>query len=369
MTPDTRPKYLLIAETIESRIKRGEWVSGRFPSVRDVAEEHAVSIVTASRALQVLRDKGIIRTVERSGCFVEASANGVTTQFALCQRISPGPWHNATAAIMLGGFAAAAEHVGSTLDTEHYCFGPDASPREVERLAKQARVQKIAGVFMLPSRVSEATASQDETFVAACRKESIPVVLLERNLRGHSRLLQHDLVSGDDLAGGLAMTDHLVKQGCHRIAFVTGSPTSSHDARLAGYLLGMHQAGMPSYVLTQNSELPARQAYHQLVEQILRLRADGVICYQDYTAIGVIMELMSRGLTVPGDVAVAGFDDLPIGDAFAIGVTTYKLPAEGIAREAFKLIERRIELPHAPVIQVTTPGRLIVRESTSRIKL
>ena len=365
MNSDTRPKYLLIAEAMESRIRLGEWASDRFPSVRDVAAQHHVSIVTASRAMQVLRDKGMIRTVGRSGCYVEPGAHGgVTEQFALCQRICPGPWRNATAGILPAGFAAASEHVGSRLDTESFSLGFDAGHQEIQQFARRARAEKLAGLFLFPSRLGESAALQDEALVSALDKAGIPVVLLGRNLRGHASALRHDLVTGDDFTGAQALTGHLLGRGCGRIAFVDAPAGGSHDSRLAGYLLAAHHAGMSPIVLSSPAGLSPRQAHHQIVEQLLARRADGVVCHHDDVAIGVIMELMSRGMSVPNDLAVAGFDDLPIGDAFALGVTTHKLPAEGIAREAFRLMRRRLDQPRAPVVHSTVPGWMVVRESS-----
>ena len=91
---------------------------------------------------------------------------------------------------------------------------------------------------------------------------------------------------------------------------------------------------------------------------------DGVVCYEDYTAIGLIMEMLSRGLSVPKDVAVVGSDDLPIGDVFTIGLTTYAYPSERMAEQAVRVMRERLKDPGAAPIKVVVPGRLIVREST-----
>lgn len=367
MIQDARPKYLLIAENIEARIKRGDWNSAPFPSIRDVADEHHVSIVTASRALQSLKDRGLLRTVDRSGYFIESSAIGLTQRYALCQRTSPGPWQNAIEAGLRYGFSAAAEHNGSVLDAHTLYFPNEYTAVAVERMAKVARAQKFAGIFFRPSKFNELQAEQDLAFINACANEGIPVVLLERNLRGSNRTLLHDLVCGDDFAGSFAMTEHLIQLGRQRIAFITSNTTSSHEARLAGYLTAMNQYGMPTYVFTENDQLPARISYHQLTDQVLNYRTDGIACYHDSTAIGLMMELMSRGMQIPDDFAITGFGDLPLNDAFPIGLTTYQHHSESIALEAYRLMARRIDEPTAVPLKVTVPGRLITRGSTHRL--
>src|SRR5262249_21727255 len=112
------------------------------------------------------------------------------------------------------------------------------------------------------------------------------------------------------------------------IAFLMGSPTSSHEGRLAGYLAALHNApDAAPMVLEMPSGLDSKESYAALADRVLAHAADGVVCYQDYTALGLILELLNRGVRVPADVAITGFDNLPIGKAFTIGVTTYAFSA------------------------------------------
>jgi LacI family transcriptional regulator len=173
-------------------------------------------------------------------------------------------------------------------------------------------------------------------------------------------------VAADDFDGGLRCTEHLLNQGRRRIAFVTGSPTSSHLGRLAGYLTSLHHAetGWGPCVLEQSSELASKDSYTELADQILGHSADGVVCYQDYTALGLILELLKRGVRVPAEIAITGFDNLPIGKAYSIGVTTYAFSSEAVARHATRLIRERIAHPGSPPVKLLIPGDLIVRESS-----
>ena len=117
-------------------------------------------------------------------------------------------------------------------------------------------------------------------------------------------------------------------------------------------------------MLEQPSGLASKESYAELADRILAQAADGVVCYQDYTALGLILELLNRGVRVPADVAITGFDNLPIGKAYSIGVTTYAFSSESVARQAIRLIRARRAGDTGPPVKVLIPGELIVRESS-----
>ncbi|WP_435011190.1 LacI family DNA-binding transcriptional regulator [Tundrisphaera lichenicola] len=376
MTSLEEPKYLTISREIESQILTGRHEGRKFPSTRDIAEEHGVSVVTASRALQVLRDKGLIGTVGRSRSFLvkeaksEADPVRPIERYALFLRSTPGPWQLASRSIPVAGFLAAAGELDVQIDYERFDLDDPARSADPARQVAEAAELGVRGLFFMPSRHSDQSTRQDERLIEKCRDAGLPVVLLERNLRSSARPLECDLVANDDLDGGYRSTKHLIDQGRQRIAFVTGSPTSSHDGRIAGYLAALldsthrRKPFKDPIVLEQLSGLPTRDAYLDLADRIIGQKIDGVVCYQDYTAVGLIIELLTRRVTVPNDVAITGFDNLPIGNSFALGVTTYEYPARSIARHAIRLMRIRIEDPESPPVKVLVPGRLIVRESS-----
>ncbi|HEY1376059.1 MAG TPA: GntR family transcriptional regulator, partial [Gemmataceae bacterium] len=344
------PKYLALSRELEGRIRGGLGPTGRMPSVRDLAEEHGVSVVTASRALQVLRDKGLINTVHRSGCYLARNGGGKDAaptgeHFALCLRITPGLFQRAADTVTRSGFEAAARRLGLKMDDSPFDLattrsaGTAPAARDLARQARRAADAGLQGLFLMPARVSEEEMRLDERLLSVCRAAGLPVVLIERNLRGRHRPLAHDLVGLDDVGGAAALTRVLLDHGCRRPALVVASPISTHEDRTAGYLAELHAAGPAKYaplVLRERTDLPRKATFARLAGEFLAAKADGAVCYNDYTAIGLVLELLARGVRVPRDVAVAGFDDLPIGNQFAVGITTYTLPAEEVARHAVR---------------------------------
>ncbi len=108
-------KYVEIANVIETQLLGQP--GAKVPSARDVARAYSVSIVTASRAIQVLKDKGLVRTVERSGSFIatKPSAGDGTERYALVLRSTPGPWFQASITFSRAGFTSIERQLGAQL--------------------------------------------------------------------------------------------------------------------------------------------------------------------------------------------------------------------------------------------------------------
>lgn len=364
-------KYLRVAERIEAELRTGAWDGGKMPSVRGIATQYGVSVVTASRALQVLRDKGLIQTIERSGCY--RIPPPTADRWAVCLRLTPNAAQRETYTVTQAGFLAVARQSAMHLAFDAFEIKPGLTAEDAKAAAKRAISEGVKGVFLLPSRVSEVEAAADSAFLDGCRQAGLPALLIERGIRG-ANTLTHDLVAIDDVSAARECVEHLHRIGRRRVGIVVASPTTSHNDRVAGYLHAVFDAQYGAFVgkappspvvLRQPTDLPTREAYASVADEIVRHRLDGVICYQDYSAIGVIVELLQRQMRVPRDVAVVGFDNLPIAAEFSIPLSSYDYPSEGIADAAMQLMRHRLEHPNRPPVKVLIPGELIVRASST----
>jgi LacI family transcriptional regulator len=195
-------------------------------------------------------------------------------------------------------------------------------------------------------------------------------VLIERNLRGEEAVREFDIVTLDDAGTATESVRHLMALDRKRIALVVASPTSSHNDRVAGYLFALHAASrarkkeIPATVIWLPDELPSERVAVHLADRVLKEKLDGVICYHDYIAYGLVVELLRRGVGVPGDVAVSGYDNIDAGPLFGIPLTTVENPIEIMAEKAVRLLRLQLQDPDRLPVRVVVPSKLIVRQST-----
>ena len=195
----------------------------------------------------------------------------------------------------------------------------------------------------------------DATFPAG-----LPVVLLGTTAPGLSA------VTIDNEAGAAAMVRHLAELGHRRIALVAGPPANADArARRRGYRRAVAQAGLdrdPALEaagdFTQASGAAAARALLALPE-----RPTALFAANDSMAIGALRALREAGLAVPGDVAVAGFDDTPVAEYVSPALTSVHVPTHEMGARAVEAVLRAVADPSAPAETATLPTRLVVRAS------
>jgi DNA-binding LacI/PurR family transcriptional regulator len=170
----------------------------------------------------------------------------------------------------------------------------------------------------------------------------------------------------DNLQGGADVTRHLIERGCRRIAFVGSASDHCPEflQRYRGYVRSLHEAGCEAAAELRIDAITTEQSGYDAVRALLERKArfDGLFCASDLIAIGAMRALHDCGLHVPDDVAVAGFDDIPMASFANPSLTTVQQDTKVAAT---LLVESLLALIHGePVQSRTIPATLAVRKST-----
>ena len=172
----------------------------------------------------------------------------------------------------------------------------------------------------------------------------------------------------DNFSGGRSVAEHLLEQGCKRIAFL-GEATSHYPEfheRYIGYAEALADAGLKvDGDLRETAESTQESGYQAMCSLLDRkVRFDGVFAASDLIAIGAMRALEERGLAIPGDVAVAGFDDVPAAAFAHPPLTTVR---QDTSEAGAILVDRLLsQISGEKVEPAILPIRLVVRKSSAR---
>jgi LacI family transcriptional regulator len=224
-----------------------------------------------------------------------------------------------------------------------------------DRCVQELIARGVDGVIVFAGRLSDAKLKS--------YARSVPIVITGRNLRA-PRLFSLQI---DDVQGSMLAVQHLVDLGHRQIAFITGSENHP-DAieRLRGYQQALAKAHIgfdPKLVAVGDwHEEGGLRATLELLDSKLKFTA--LFCVNDQTAYGACLALYRKGMSIPRDVSVIGFDDLPS--------STYRLPPLTSVRQSTGELGERsaqaiLELLAGRRPRIVAPDvKLVVRESTGR---
>ena len=171
----------------------------------------------------------------------------------------------------------------------------------------------------------------------------------------------------DNLQGGRDITRHLIERGRRSIAFLGDASEHCPEflERYRGHVQSLNEAGcqvQPGLrVAAISTEISGYNAITELLSR--NLRFDAICCASDLIAIGAMRALQERGVRVPQDVAVAGFDDIPMASFANPSLTTVQQDTKAAAA---LLVDSLLALIHGdPVQSQTIPASLAIRDSTA----
>jgi DNA-binding LacI/PurR family transcriptional regulator len=320
-------------------------------SIRDVARLANVSPATVSRAFA---EPGLVRqeTLQRVLAVAEElryrpsrAARSLTTgKTGNIGVIVPDLGNPFFSAILKGGQARARE-------ADHAVFLADAeeNPRlEMELVRAMAR--QVDGVVICSSRLSEAQLQQ-------LRKDTT-LVLLNRRVRGVSAVLL-------DSAGGMRQAlEHLEALGHRRIGYL-GGPAQSWSDRERRRGLRARARGRSLEVIEFGPFAPQFEAGQHAADLAVAAEVTAVVAFNDLMALGVLSRLADRGIGVPHEISVVGFDNILMAGMATPQLTTVALPLEQAGRVAIELLLEQLAQPGSGTQEQGLPAQLIVRASTA----
>lgn len=334
------------------------------PRLRDVAERAGVSIRTVSNVVN-----GYARVSEERRARVEAAVaelgyqpnlmarnlrQGRTGMIALVVPELDVPYF----AELNRAIVTKARQHGYTVVVDQTDGEPD---REREIVMGGSMAAMFDGVILSPLALSQAD--------LAHRDPSRPLVLLGERIAGST----YDHVAIDNVAAARAATEHLFDIGRSRVAAIGDQPWESGETaqlRTAGFRQA-HEARRRK--LDESLIVTNRRFHHSDGAEAMAALLehpkgppDAVFCYNDLLALGAIRTLLSRGVRVPEDVAVVGFDDIEAGRFNTPSLTTISPNKSTIAWLAVdRLIARLGERAEDGPIELWAPYELVIRESTA----
>ncbi|KQX66131.1 LacI family DNA-binding transcriptional regulator [Angustibacter sp. Root456] len=199
----------------------------------------------------------------------------------------------------------------------------------------------------------------DGTFLDDVAHQGVPFVLVSR------RASHHPSVTCDDYEGGRLAAQHLLELGHRNVAVIAGEPYASTGIdRTAGFVDTFAEAGITiarSKVVHSHFDTPGgRDAMQQILAS--RRRPTAVFATNDFAAIGAMGALREAGLQVGTDVAVVGYNDVPLAGSLPVPLTTVRSPMHDMGVKAVHLLMKRLGGEEVESERLTP--LLVVRESS-----
>ncbi|MDZ7374041.1 MAG: LacI family transcriptional regulator [candidate division KSB1 bacterium] len=328
----------------------------RFATIEDVARRAGVSKMTVSRVIRghasvraETRER-VLRAIEELDYFPNSTAralvNDVTTNVGLVVGHPPrfDDFFNYVAK-------------GAELELARRGYSLILVMQQLDEgdLPMVVRQRKVDGLLLGGPEIRQ-------TLIESLQAKHIPCVLLANRVD----YPPVPSVCADDFGGAMAAVQHLVSLGHERIAFVGTRRTFYHvQERFRGYAVALKMAGLPVRpewcVEVAYSQEEGRSASRELLEKPDRPTA--IFYSGDLLALGGIEAARDLGLSVPGDVAVVGFDDIQTAALLDPPLTTVRVDKEEMGRLAVELLFEAMENPSAQPRAVKIPTELVIRRS------
>lgn len=330
--------------------------------MKDIARDLGLSVVTVSKVFRGHHDIGEVtrqRVLERIKALNYqpnlAARSLATGRSFFMGLVVPDLVHPF--------FSEVAKHLAAIIRESGYTLLISASQEDTRLEQNEIEYLRSRRVDVLLVASSHSNADA----VAALAEDEAPLILVDRQFEG----VRANFVGVDDELVGRMATQHLIEQGCRRIAVISAA-SSTARSRLDGYRQALAAAGLPtdrSLVVTRpHGDDAADETGYAMMKQLLDsgVNPDAVFCHNDPTAMGAIQAIIDAGLRIPHDIAVAGCGNVRYAHCLRVPLTSVDQNCRGIGEEAAKLALSLTGKPARRPRTVLMEPKLVVRESSRR---
>lgn len=377
------PKYEVIYNEYKNKIISGEILKGvKLPTEMEIASQFKVSRITVTRALKELETRNFIHRIKGSGSYVndKSSWNSRSKGAEKDQQLSIIslilPFEGKFSYDIFRGIEDVAKE-NNYLVTFHNSSDLPATEGE---LISELKSKGSHGMIIYP-----ATGAENMDVFSRLIIEKFPFVLIDRKVYG----IESSLVWTDNQKGFYDITNHLLDLGHKRIVFAGNSvyQTSSELNRYNGFCQAHIEKGIPlmhknlfsaeelknipdDYMSDESAE---ERICHHILDQFESMppqeRPTAIAAVNDQTAAVIIKTAMKRGIRIPEDYSVIGFDNEPYASHLPVPLSTVEQPVYEIGRKAAEELFKRIKNPEKKVTSQTVAPKILIRKSTSQPSL
>lgn len=332
-------------------------------TIKDIAREMKVNVATVSRALNEKPgvSPDLRRQIQKKAAelhyFPHGHARGLVTQ----RMETVGLLFDAETSHFLANpfYGEVLAGVEEELRQHNYAmmFASTSSvePEEASRIPKFVMERRVDGIVVVGSVDREVLRNLD--------RMGVPFVLVDYHLPD----MELDVVIMDNRKGGRRVTEYLIELGHRRIAFVGGCPLDegNYAERLGGYCDALRAAGMAvDEGLIQEGTVVG--GYDSLLKVLDRCSdVTAVVACNDANAFGAMRAAQARGLQVPEQLSIAGFDNLQSAAESYPPLTTVQVDKRTMGRTAVQRLVQKMQDKVSPAFETVFPPELVVRESTA----
>lgn len=346
--------YYQLKNVLRKYIAKNSKPHEKFFSERQLAEKYKTSRITTGRAINDLVSEGLLYRIQGKGTFVADFNERVKTNnigFILAQRlanlsggtVNPESLHEVESACKAHGY-----HL--------FFFMAEEKFRKDKELPKMVSEKKVDGLILV---------GDIEKSLIKTLNGLLPVVLLDHYIEGE----EIDSVMADNVEGAYNAVKYLLELGHRNIGFIYGPFTApSFRERLTGYkkALSEYKVRFRKSLLCEGG--PHIDDGYRAMKSLLSLPKipAAIFASNDTMALGAMKAIKDKGMNIPKNISIVGFDDKEFAAYASPPLTTVKVNNKAMAEEIVERLIEKIREDNAEPKKITVPTELIIRESCKK---